>query len=242
MAKAFTIRLADLVIAVTTLHDETYALCRDYLCDASESARPDIVVATDQASIDYERAQDKFGGYDDPYYETLAVYRKIAEALPLFGRLLVHGSAVAIDKRAWLFMATSGTGKSTHTRWWRTEFADEGPYMVNDDKPIVHLEGNDAFVYGTPWDGKEHLSTNTRARLEGIGFLERSDTDFAVRAEAKASFATLMTYTYRPVNAQGARATIETLLQVSHAVPLYRVGVTNTANAAHVVRGAMTTL
>ena len=137
--RRFTIRLADLVVQVATLHDETYALCRDYLCDDSGFERPDIVIATDRATIDRERELDKLGDFDDSYYETLAVYRAIAEGLPVHGRLLVHGSAVAIEGRAWLFMAASGTGKSTHTRWWRTEFADERPYMVNDDKPIIRL-------------------------------------------------------------------------------------------------------
>ena len=239
--RRFTIRLADLVVQVATLHDETYALCRDYLCDDSGLERPDIVIATDRATIDRERELDKLGDFDDSYYETLAVYRAIAEGLPVHGRLLVHGSAVAIEGRAWLFMAASGTGKSTHTRWWRTEFADERPYMVNDDKPIIRLCDDGVRIYGTPWDGKEHLSTNTCAGLAGIGLLERSDEDFAEPADAKKAFTDLMRHTYRPVDADGTRATIDTLMRVSKRVPLFRVGVTNTANAAHVTREAMTT-
>lgn len=237
MARTFTIRMADLVIEITALYNDTYALCSDYLADAPE--QPDFSIATDQASIDYEREQDKLGDFPDAYYETLAVYRKIAEELPRFGRLLVHGSAVAIGERAWLFMATSGTGKSTHTRWWRTEFSDEAPFMVNDDKPIIRLADDGVLVYGTPWDGKEHLSTNTCVQLAGIGLLERAEEDWALPADAWTSFSELMRFTYRPFDAAAARATIQTLLAVSERVPLYRVGVTDSAHAAHVTRAAM---
>lgn len=237
MAYTFQIRLADLLVRITTLHSATPSLCRDYLVGGA--GEPDIVLATDQAAIDYERELDKLGDFDDPYYETLAVYRKIAEELPRFGRMLVHGSAVAIGERAWLFMAPSGTGKSTHARWWRTEFAAEEPFMVNDDKPIIRVGDDGVFVYGTPWDGKEHLSRNTCVALAGIGLLERSEEDFAARAEGNDVLAELMRHSFRPVGAVSARATIASLLKLVGAVPVWRVGVTNSGHAAHVTRAAM---
>lgn len=238
MSHSFTIRLADLVIQVTTLYDETRRLCSDYLYGGPE--QPDIVVATDQASIDHEREQDDLGAFEDSYYETLAVYRKIAEELPRFGRLLAHGSAVAIGERAWLFMAPSGTGKSTHTRWWRTEFADEQPYMVNDDKPIIGLFEDGVFIYGTPWDGKERLSTNTRVPLAAIGLLERSETDFVEPFPAGEAVPAIMPHVYRPVEREAMLATIEGLHRLEDLIALFKVGVTNSADAAHVTRNAMT--
>ena len=219
------------------MHDDTFALCRDYLYEGF--GRPDIVVVTDQAAIDFERAQDKTGAWGDGYYETLAVYRAIAERIPCTGAVLMHGAAVAIEDRAWLFMAPSGTGKSTHARWWCTEFADEKPFMVNGDKPIVRLYEDGVYVYGTPWAGKERLSTNVRVPLTAIGLLERSDEDFVEPIEAKAAFVELLTHTYRPVSADGARGTLETLQRISERVSLYRLGVTNSAHAAHVARAGM---
>ena len=52
MAATFTIKLADLVIGISTLHDGTHALCRGYLIDGA--GQPDISIAIDQAAIDYE--------------------------------------------------------------------------------------------------------------------------------------------------------------------------------------------
>ena len=237
MAHTFTIRLADLVVKATTLYGETPLLCRDYLIDTEEA--PDIVVETDQERIDCERERDNLGDFSDSYYETLAVYREIAEELPRFGRMLIHGSCVAIGERAWLFLARSGTGKSTHTRWWRTEFADQRPYMVNDDKPIVEVREDGVFIYGTPWDGKERLSSNVRVRLAGIGLLERSQTDFAKPIPASEGVVAMLPHVYRPAGRAAVQATIEAIRQVSNRVPLFRVEVTNSANAAHVVHDIM---
>lgn len=239
MAWNFTVRLADLVIDITTLHDETLKLCCDYLCP--DVKRPDITVVIDQSNIDYERELDDLGDFSDAYYETLAVYRKIAEELPRHGRLLVHGSAVAIGQDAWLFMAPSGTGKSTHTRWWRTEFAAEHPLMVNDDKPVIGFEEGCFVIYGTPWDGKERLSRNVRVRLAAIGLLERGERDSAEPLPATEGISALMPHVYRPTERETMLATIEVLQQLSSQVALFKVGVTDSAHAAHVTRAAMTT-
>lgn len=233
----FRIKLADLIIRIRTLYDDTLFMCREYLFE--ESGKSDLVVETSQADIDRERELDKLGDFGDGYYETLAVYRKIAEELPRFGRLLVHGSAVALGGRAFLFMAPSGTGKSTHARWWRTEFADEEPFMVNDDKPILRVTGEGASIYGTPWDGKERLSTNVCVPLAGIGLLERAEQDSAEPLDGSVAFTKLLSHSYRPVGAEAMRETLGALQRLSQQVPLWRVRVTNTGHAAHVTRAAM---
>lgn len=75
------------------------------------------------------------GEYSLSYLETLAVYRKIVTRLVFSDILLIHGSAIAVDGKAYLFTAPSGTGKSTHTRMCREYFKDRA-VMVNDDKPL----------------------------------------------------------------------------------------------------------
>ncbi|MBQ9068653.1 MAG: hypothetical protein IJ131_06265 [Eggerthellaceae bacterium] len=237
MGHTFSIRLANLVVQVATLHAATYELCQSYLCD--KDCPFDISVSVRQRDIDHERTQDVQGAFDDPYYETLAVYRAIAEELPRFGRMLVHGSAVAIGNRSWLFMAPSGTGKSTHARWWRTAFANENPYVINDDKPIVRVGEDGVFVYGTPWDGKERLSTNACARLAAIGLLKQGEQDFAQRADTHSATPELMRHAYRPVSANAARSTIELVLKIAEEVPLFHLRVTDSIQAAHAARAAL---
>lgn len=68
------------------------------------------------------------------------------------GRIAVHGSSVVKDGKAYLFLGESGTGKSTHSRLWADNIP--GTSLLNDDSPIVALENNAVFLYGSPWSGK----------------------------------------------------------------------------------------
>ena len=101
------------------------------------------------------------GFFTDEYLESLALYENLTQLLLSRDVLQFHCSALAMDGRAYLFTAPSGTGKSTHARLWRQVF---GPRvtMINDDKPLVRRQTDGSWrVYGTPYGGKHNLQTNT---------------------------------------------------------------------------------
>lgn len=91
----------------------------------------------------------------------------LAAALLYYNILLMHGSALCMDGEAYIFAAPSGTGKSTHARLWREVFGDR-VWMINDDKPLVRVEEERAFVFGSPWCGKHKLGCNGSARLKAV--------------------------------------------------------------------------
>ncbi len=66
--------------------------------------------------------------------------------------LLIHASTLTYGKQSVLFLAESGTGKSTHTRLWRENI--EGVRMLNDDAPAVRIVEDKAIAFGSPWSGK----------------------------------------------------------------------------------------
>ena len=72
-------------------------------------------------------------------------------ALPQ-GAVPVHSSVVVYNNRAVLCLGESGTGKSTHTRLWLHEYKHS--FLLNDDSPIVCIEGDTVMAYGSPWSGK----------------------------------------------------------------------------------------
>ena len=80
------------------------------------------------------------------------MYRKIAEVMPKYDTFMIHGSAVAVDWESYLFIAKSGTGKSTHTKLW-LEFLGSQALIVNDDKPFIEMlkfeNGKRAFTGGS---------------------------------------------------------------------------------------------
>lgn len=172
----FYMKLADRVFAVSVNYLTTKEFCRRYLLEEIP-AETDIDVSVSMEDLEEEkRVAEKtgIGPFSEKYLETLALHRKVSESLTKYNTVLFHGSAIALDGEVYLFTAPSGTGKSTHTRLWRECFGERA-LMVNDDKPFLHLnEDGSMTVYGAPWDGKHHLSTNIGLPLKAICILSQA--------------------------------------------------------------------
>ncbi len=225
---AFTVSLAGVAIEILPLHGYIYRYCQDYLTDEP----PAFTLAATQADIDYERscseAEDRLEGlpireFSDSYLETLAVYRKIAEALCSRDILLFHGSCIAVDGTAYLFTAKSGTGKSTHAALWARAFGDRCQ-AVNDDKPLLRVTPEGVIACGTPWNGKHRRGSNITCPLKAICILERSERNHIEKISAKEGYALLLQQTYRPKDPGGLARTLTVLDKLLSRVALYRLG------------------
>ena len=234
-----TYKLADKIIRIITLHEATHAMCRDYRAEGII----DLTIETSQADIDHEREKSvrtdgseglTYRCLDDACLETLAVYRKIAEQMPFHNILLIHGSAIAVDGAAYLFIAKSGTGKSTHTRLWR-ELLGKQAVMVNDDKPLAGINPDGtATVYGTPWDGKHHLSTNIAVPLKAICILTRSADNHIEPVTASGAYPMLFQQVYRPSDPDALTQTLRLIDALSETVSLWRLGCNMDPDAARI--------
>lgn len=262
VGRAFRMRVADLVIDVEHLHQEVRQLCLDYLVDdglrasgshrairnaygaepsssAAQSVPADISVTVSRVNIEAERVLTTDGRpWPDAYLETLAVLRAIACQLPKHRRLLAHGAVIRYDGRAYLFVAPSGTGKSTHIMLWR-QYLGEDVCVINGDKPFLLVpEASDvpAIAYGTPWAGKECWQENTCAPLAGIVLLSRSEPGASScgRVEAAACLDKLMKQVYFPDAATRAAKTLELLDALLSRTPLYDLACDMTEDAVRV--------
>lgn len=90
--------------------------------------------------------------------------------------MLVHSSAIEYRGKAYLFSASSGVGKSTHTALWRKAFGSDVK-IINDDKPVVRFSDEKPVVFGTPFNGGSGLSDNISAPLGAVVFLERGESN-----------------------------------------------------------------
>ncbi len=237
-------RIADRTIEIDSLYPHVHTLCKDY---AVTDAPVDLSVHTTQADIDFERcrsaredAREGFRAqpYQDGYLETLAVYRKIAEAMPSFDTVLMHGSCVAVDGAAYLFTAQSGTGKSTHTRLWR-EMLGERAVMVNDDKPLIRLTDAGPIIYGTPWNGKHRLGSNIAVPLKAICILERAERNTIRRIMTGEAYPMMVQQVYRPLDAAAMMRTLPLIDRLTGSVTLWRLGCNMDPEAAEVSYNAM---
>lgn len=228
-ASPFCMRIADLVVRVHPLHAQIAQLCRDYIaCDTDPEARVDLDVRVTQTDIDFERDMATEGtDWTDAYLETLAVQRAIANRLPERRRLLAHGAVIEFERRAFLFTAPSGTGKSTHIRLWR-QYLGDAVRVINGDKPFVRIpecREEPPVVYGTPWAGKEGWQCNSSAPLAGIVLLSRGEPGASsIRlASAALNIDKIMRQVYFPPDAGAAALTLDLLDAMLARVPVYEL-------------------
>ena len=239
-----TYRIAELNISVTTVGAGVHDLCKDYLIS---SGKPDLVVQTGRADIDFERdrsirAYKALGQtvppLSDDLLEMSAVCRQIAEQTPFRDTILVHGSCIALDGAGYLFTADSGTGKSTHAALWRQVF-EERVVMVNDDKPLIRVQDGVAVAFGTPWDGKDRLSTNISVPLKGICIIERGLRNEIRPISVEEAYPVLVRQVYRPMDGAALGKTLELIDRLTSSVKLWHLFCTMDPEAARVASQSM---
>ena len=247
MTKAY--RIAELNIEISSLYERVHHYCEGY--EAGENAgEPDIRVEITEDDIESERTfSDRTRAKEgrlalvptDDYLEELAVYRKICEKLPYYDRFLFHGSALAMDGEGFLFTAPSGTGKSTHARLWREVFGNKVS-MINDDKPVIGIQGNEIRIFGTPWNGKHRLGTNTSVPLKAICFLERGENN-SIREVTKAeNLPKLLGQVFRPSDKEALNRVLQLTDRMTDMVKHYILSCNMDPEAAIVSHNMMANL
>lgn len=241
-----TYLLGGIAVGIESTYSEVHAMCMDY----ATSRQPELILRPTMADIEAEgrmsneqREQEGLPQhqFSPSYLETLAVYRQLATAALHRGVMLLHGSVIAVDGEGYLFTARSGTGKSTHVRLWRELFGERA-VMVNDDKPLVRIaEGAQPEVYGTPWDGKHHLSNNISVPLRAIIILERGAENSIHAVTAKDAFPTLLQQSFRPTDALHTVKALQLLSILSQQVGLFRLQCNMHPDAARVAYEGITT-
>ncbi len=233
----FKINIADTVIGITSIYEEIYKMCLDYLTD--DNVDFDIKVIPDD--IEFERQKSikeaqieklPIYNYPDSYLETLAVYRKIAVKMLERNTFLMHGSAVAVDNEAFIFTAPSGTGKTTHTKLWLDNIP--GAFVVNGDKPLIKVNDDMCEVCGTPWAGKEGFNTNTSVPLSAICILERGKKNQISALSFKEAYPFLFSQIYKPAKGEDIVKTLELIKKLAQSVRFYRLACNMDPEAAKV--------
>lgn len=208
-------RFADVGFTLQMQYPYLEKQCRNY-----EVAEEGIRIAVSEEEIEKENLPDVKSSKG--MLESLAVYRKISEIMVEHDTFLFHCSAVAVDGRAYLFTAPSGTGKSTHTRLWREVFGERA-VMVNDDKPLLQVREDAVYVCGTPWNGKHNLDSNRKVPVGGICILERGTENHIEKISVADAFPFLYRQTYRPADRDKMLKTLSLLKQTAEHIPLYRM-------------------
>lgn len=214
----FCISIAGHKIGIDSIFGEVYSICKDYLSEDN----PDIMISISKDDIEAEKDRNKncttFA--KDSYLETMAVYRKICEALLTYDIFLMHGAVVAYQEYAYMFTAESGTGKTTHIKKWLKNLNDA--YVVNGDKPLIRMTETKAVACGTPWCGKEQMGTNTMVPLKAIVIMERGEDNTIEEISLGKAFPFLLYQTYQPNGADEIKKTLRLIARLNGKVRFYR--------------------
>ncbi len=221
-------RFAEKTVRINSIYPQVHEHCKKYISDAE----PDFEVTVTPQDITVEkrlwaeenREQVKRGKFhSDGIHEITAVYRKIAEIMPTYQTILMHGSSIAVDGQAYLFVAYSGTGKSTHTALWR-EYLGDRAVMVNDDKPLIRITEDEVRIYGTAYCGKYRIGNDISVPLKAICFLNRGEKNTIRKIMPEDFFADLIKAVYRPDDPKSLMLTmnlVNTLMRKTEFYELY---------------------
>ena len=232
----FTAKIAGYAMAVRALYPETKELFRDYLTEE----QPFAAIESGEVLIQKERRllkktdaanRRQTDGFSDRQIESNFLYREVAERLSPHGVVLMHGSAVAVDGEAYIFVAPSGTGKSTHTRLWREVFGERA-VMINDDKPLLKCTDEGILVCGSPWNGKHQLGSNISVPLKAVCFLARGKENRIEPINAADAFLPMLKSVYHSEAAEKEACILRSLQCVRQRTEFYRLECTMEQAAA----------
>ena len=190
-------------------------------------------------NIEVERlnkARENYPQLSPDEWEYIQTGFAFASALLNFDGFCLHASAVNLEKKAVLFSAPCGTGKSTHANLWQQHFGCEQAVIINDDKPALRLMGDKFYVYGTPWSGKSDLNTNIKVPLQAIVFLEQAAENQILPLSSKEAVKLLIYQSVRPGSDSGKMSRLLSLLDALLLnTPIYQMGCTISTDAVKMV-------
>ena len=213
----FNVEIADVVIQIDNKYSQIEYLCKDYI--SNKTATMFITATEEEIQEELKNITESYEGIE-AYYECIVIYRKICYGMLNYDGFLLHSSVIQVDNKAYAFCAPSGTGKTTHTLLWTQVFKDKATY-VNGDKPILRFIDNTLYACGTPWKGKEGYGDNIKVTLQGIIFIQRSETNSIERLPTREILGKLFRQLLIPKEDQSMSKFMELLDKTLKTVPCY---------------------
>ena len=169
----FKCKIADFIIEIDNKYPYSEKVCCDYLYTGDEKC--DLHISLSDKEIEAEHLPDQSSSL--PLMEFSGIYRKLNDFLLDNNAFVMHCALISYNGKGTAFLALSGTGKSTHTSYWKNLYKEK-VVIINGDKPIIRIKDGKAVAYGTPWSGKEGWQANTSAELYNIAFVNRSESNY----------------------------------------------------------------
>jgi len=149
----------------------------------------------------------------------------------------LHGAAIALHDQIIIFSGPSGTGKSTHVEYWKE--IEPLFEIINDDKPLLHLERGEIIVSGSPWSGKTKGNSNVSFPLHSIVFLSQGTSNKIVKLTEEQKMIHIMRNINRPRQNELWENVSDVIESMIKDVPMYQASITKNVDAAIAVKKAL---
>lgn len=211
----FNLKVAQTVIEIDNHFEYIREQCFDYITDE---------VAEYSLSINLnEIEKERNGNMDYPlgYCESLATYRRICQILIEKKIFLFHGSFFSYLNQGILFIGPSGVGKTTQMN----KIVNRSPEkikIINGDKPLFCVRGNQLIGFGTPWAGKENKQLNTSESLKAIYVIVQSNKNYVEKVNIAESIQLILSQLFFPNQKDGNLILIKIVQEVILKIPVYK--------------------
>ena len=142
--------------------------------------------------------------------------------MAMHSAFVFHSSSLVCNDGGVLFSAVSGTGKTTHTSLWLSQFDDVK--ILNDDTPVIRVMPDATVsIFGTPWAGTSGININEKAPLKAIVFLERANDNSMTRLGSQDALKGFFEALLTPISPPMHLKYLDTIKSVFATVPVYRL-------------------
>ncbi len=229
----FCVALAGIPVRVVHKYEHIRAICEDYLTDDE----PLFTVSASDEEIDNEMSITN-GEFSRDICEGTCIHRAVTRGLVKYGIMLIHSAVITVDGEAYVFMAKSGVGKSTHIRLWQKVFGDRA-VVLNGDKPYFTFEDGVLIAHGTPWRGKELLGCPMKAPVRGICILRRGIENQILPATSHDAVGQIFHQVLLPQDGAELASFMAMMDKIIKTVPMYNLYCNMDADAARVAYNGM---
>ncbi len=211
----FCVELAGIPVRICHKYNFIRSICDDYLTERE----PTFSVSVSDCEIAEEMRLTE-NRFPDEVCESTCIHRAVTRALVKQGVILIHSAVISLDGEAYVFMAKSGVGKSTHIRLWQKVFGERA-VVVNGDKPYFTFENGVLTAHGTPWRGKEMLGGQMSAPVRGICILKRGEKNEISRASSEETVGQIFHQVLLPRDGSDLALFMEIMDKILKNVPIY---------------------
>lgn len=109
--------------------------------------------------------------------------------------IVMHAAVIEWEKKGILFVAPSGTGKSTQANLWKQY---KGGKILNGDRGIIRVLNEQPYVYGSPWSGSSPDYMNACVPISSIILIEQSPRNEICKLSSNEAASRLMPRCFLP--------------------------------------------